>query len=395
MKKKVAMLLACVMVLSFCACGGEESSNEKEGQGSLTEMTVSGEDTGNTSAVANDEAQSSNTEGDDLGQGDGAEAENPVQEGLGFREEVDYQGINEGGTDTDKLAFLDGDTVHIFDFGEGCDIAAEIAMNHRGLVSSIEEDVQLHFSAGGSPREEFTSFGLYREGLYIIYNGIKRQGELWAADDEVIVVSEDNSFAYVNSSMMEEYYDVSMTPNGGSFPVVVNFAGVDNLDTLYATVEWMKTNYQCYKLVTYEDINSAVDIDGNWVDLSSYIFYEDILARELKDYFGIVVKDFTVFEDGDGSYYDFKSDTLIETNFSASLSSQDFTEEDAIDFLGYQAYVVPGKEIYLQYNFNDWSVSKGDIIRFKINPKETLATEEETLVYLEDRLFSDKLVEAE
>lgn len=384
MKKKVAMLLTCVLALSLCACGGEENSENKEAQsGSKSEVVASGEE--------KEVSASTEQSGEDTQTG-GAEVEEPAQEGLGFRGEVDYQGINEAGTDTDKLAFLAGDTVHIFDFGDGCNMAAELVMGDRGMVTSMEEDVNLYFTSGSSPRNEDADFGLYREGIHIGFSGIEREGEMHVPDDVELITSEDGTYTYMNSHNMEGFYDVSMTPEGGSFPVVVDFNVVDSLDVLFSTVEWMKTNYRCYKLVNYEDITSAVDIDGNWVDLSSYIFYEDILARELKDYFGIVVKDYTVFEDGTSYNYDLQLDTLIEANLSHTLAATDFTEEDAIDFLGYKAYVIPGKEIYLQYNFNDWSVDKGDVISFEIHPKEKITTVEETLAYLEDRLFSDKML---
>lgn len=356
MKRRIVLLLATIMTISVTACG-ENSSQSEVGEG------ISGEIIGNGEEAEGEENAESTT-------------------GLGLRD-IEYHGINSNGTDTDKLAFLQDNRVFVLNFGDGSDIVSGLGINENGLFGTLDSEAQIAFGLDDYVLNEAPEFVIKTQGFTVSTN-LEISNDLYIPDGAEVIEASDGSYTIASYPDFEGAYNVRATLEDGYTNAVFEVRNCDSTETAEKFAQYMQKNLKYYYLESRDDISMATDRNGEEVDLTSYIFFRDVLAKSIAEKFGLNVKSHKALMNCTRSVHDLDYDGAWEVDFDGSLYETDGIEP--VDFMGYKAYVVPGEKLYLQY---------GEDACIEIEPNYYSENEIDILKEVEKKLFSNEFPEEE
>lgn len=369
MKRKLAICLTTIMVLSMTACGANGAS----------------QDAGNGENAAAENAELSNGSegnGEMIGEEDSKEQESGTGQ-LGLRD-VEYHGINSAGTDTDKLAFLQGNLVLVLDFGEGSDIVSDLGINEYGNFGTLSGDAQIAFGLENYALNEIPTF-ILKTKEFTLKTDMQVKNEINIREGAEVLEASDGSYTIANTPDYEGAYDALVTLEGTTTKIAFEIRKCDSFEIAEAFAKYMQKNLKYYRLETSKDISVATDANGNAADLSSYIFFRDALAKSMVDKFGLNVRDHRALMNCTGSRHDFNYDGLWSVNFDGPTYQLDEMETEPVDFMGYKAYVIPADVVYLVYSEG----GEDKCVEIEVRQSGCPETVEGTLELMEQDLFSN------
>lgn len=363
MKRKLALVLTIIMVLSMTAC---EADNTSQDMGN-----------GENAVAKNGELANGNENLDDV------EEQEAGVNGLGLRD-VEYHGINAAGTDTDKLAFLQGNYVLVLDFGQGSDIVSGLGINESGDFGTLAGDAKIAFGLQNYSLNEIPSFIMKTEE-FMLKTDMESKNEISIPEGGQVVEASDGTYTIAGYPDREDAFEALVTLEGTDRTIAFEIRRCADIETAETFVKYMQKNLKFYRLASSKDISVATDANGNPADLSSYIFFRDVLAKSMADKFGLNVRDHRALMNCTGARHDFNYDGLWQVNLNGATYQLDEMETEPVDFMGYKAYVIPADMIYLVYSQN----GEDKCIEIEVGQSGCPETIEGTLELMEKGLFSN------